>query len=216
MIVKNMFSAAGVAFFALLTYAFVGSQTEVTPLKPGEKAAMLDRNMTDVSGEDVSLADVAGKRGLLVIFNSNLCPFVVGNGEKSEGWEGRYAEIHDLAAEAEIGMILVNSNEAMRDGGEGMDDMKEQYLREAYKGRYAMDHDHRLADAFGALVTPHVFLFDGDMNLVYTGTIDDSVNRSANVKSPYLKNAIRAVEKGEVPNPAVTRHLGCSIKRVKV
>lgn len=216
MIVKNMLPAAGVAFFALLTYAFVGPQTDVDPLKPGERAEMLDRSMKDVSGEEVSLSDVAGKKGLLVIFSSNLCPFVVGNGEKSEGWGGRYAEIHDLAARAGIGMIVVNSNEAMRAKGDGMEDMKAQYLREGYKGRYVMDRDHRLADAFGALVTPHAFLFDRNMKLVYIGTIDDSVNRSANVKTSYLKNAIRAIDNDEVPKPTVTRHLGCSIKRVKV
>ncbi len=210
-----MFSAAGVAFFALLTYAFVGPQTEVDPLKPGDEAKMFDRSMTDVSGEEVSLSEVAGKKGLLVIFNSNLCPFVIGNGSKSDGWEGRYSEIHDLAAQAEIGMVLVNSNEAMRNAGDGMDDMKAQYLREGYKGRYVLDQGHRLADAFGAMVTPHVFLFDGDMKLVYTGTIDDSVNRTAEVKYPYLKNAIRAVDNEERPEPAITRQLGCSIKRVK-
>ena len=215
MIAKNMFSAVSVALFALLTYNFVGPQTEIEPMKPGEKVKLPTHSMTDVSGESFSLDDAAGDNGLLVIFNSNLCPFVIGNGTKSEGWEGRYTEIYRMAEELGVGMALINSNKALRNKGDGMDDMREQSKRIGYEGLHLLDRDHVLADAFGALVTPHVFLFNADKVLVYTGTVDDNVNDSKAVKSPYLKDALRAMEKGVAPEPAVTRHLGCSIKRVK-
>lgn len=216
MITKNMFSAVSVALFALLTYNFVGPNSDIKPMVPGEKAKLLDRKMEDVSGELVSLEDIADKNGLLVIFNSNLCPFVIGNGEKSEGWERRYTEYHQLTSKLGVGMVLVNSNKALRDKGDGIADMKAQSERIGYRGYHVLDKDHVLADAFGALVTPHVYLFNSDMVLVYAGTVDDSVNDSKAVKAPYLKNALEAMMEGKEPNPSVTRHLGCSIKRVKV
>jgi thioredoxin-related protein len=142
----------------------------------GSKAPKTDLKMADVSGKDMSLKEIAGEKGLLVIFSCNTCPFVIGNGTKSEGWEKRYPEIYDLVEASGIGMVLVNSNEAKRDAGDGMNDMKERYKAEGLKGYYVLDKNHELADAFGALTTPHVYLFDENMKLIYRGAIDDSVN----------------------------------------
>lgn len=212
----QLLTAGVVTCLSFLMYAFVGNHSGDTPLAIGDDAPKTEWKMQDVSGTEISLDEVAKESGLLVIFSCNTCPFVIGNGTKSEGWDGRYPEIYDMANGAEIGMVLVNSNEAKRTSGDGMSDMKRRYADEGYKGYYALDKDHVLADAFGAMVTPHVFLFDKNMKLVYKGAIDDSVNDSQEVKEPYLKNAIKSVTNGEKPEPESTRHLGCSIKRVKV
>lgn len=174
-----------------------------------------DQVMVNVDDTEHTLQSLAGENGLLVIFSCNTCPFVVGNGKKSEGWEGRYASIYDHAVESEIGMALINPNEAKRDAGDGLDDMKVRYAAQGLKGPYLLDANHVVADAFGALTTPHVFLFDGDMKLIYKGAIDDSVDSAEEVKEPYLKNAIEAHLAGDPIDPNSTRQLGCSIKRVK-
>jgi hypothetical protein len=179
-------------------------------------APRADMPMMGVAGDKVALKEMAGKNGLLVIFSCNTCPFVVGNGIKSEGWEGRYPELYDAAASADIGMVMVNSNEAKRDAGDNMDDMKKRYNQQGLKGNYVLDEKHILADAFGALTTPHVFLFDGDMKLIYKGAIDDSVESADSVKEPYLLNAIKAHGSGSKIEPNSTKQMGCSIKRVKV
>jgi len=175
-----------------------------------------DRKMANVDGTEHSLKDLAGDNGLLVIFSCNTCPFVIGNAKKSEGWEGRYPGIYDYAAKAGIGMALINPNEAKRESGDGMDAMKERYDAQGLKGPYLLDAGHKVADAFGALTTPHVFLFDGDMNLIYKGAIDDNVDRAEEVEQPYLMNAIDAHLAGKTIEPNSTKQLGCSIKRVKV
>ncbi|HCZ08434.1 MAG TPA: thioredoxin family protein, partial [Flavobacteriales bacterium] len=79
---------------------------------------------------------------------------------------------------------------------------------------YVVDREHKLADAFGARTTPHVFLFDSEFRLVYRGSIDDNVNSAAEVKENYLTDAISRMIEGKKVKPAVTKALGCSIKRV--
>jgi len=202
------------AAFAITT-AFTISEGREDILEIGAKAPKSDMAMMDVSGDKMALKDVAGKNGLLVIFSCNTCPFVVGNGTKSEGWEGRYPGLYDAAASADIGMVMVNSNEAKRSAGDSMDDMKKRYNDEGLKGAYVLDEKHMLADAFGALTTPHVFLFDGDMKLIYKGAIDDSVESADSVTEPYLLNAIKMHVSGGKVDPNSTKQMGCSIKRVK-
>lgn len=199
----------------IISCSLSGAEPEKEILAIGAEAPKADYEMTDVSGEKISLKEVSGENGLLVIFSCNTCPFVIGNGKKSEGWEGRYPELYDMAENSGIGMVLVNSNEAKRDKGDGMKDMKARYEEQGLKGYYALDEKHILADAFGALTTPHVFLFDENMKLIYKGAIDDSVDSSENVKEPYLKDAIEAHLEGKKIDPNSTRQLGCSIKRVK-
>ena len=214
---KYQFLSAMVLAIALVSLAFI-PKSENPPseiLAIGAKAPKSDMKMADVSGKDVSLMDVKGEKGLLVIFSCNTCPFVVGNGGKTEGWEGRYPSLHDAAADAGIGMVLVNSNEAKRKAGDSMEDMQARYKAEGLKGFYVIDEKHVLADAFGALTTPHVFLFDENMELIYKGAIDDSVDKAADVKDQYLLDAINAHLKGKKIDPNSTRQLGCSIKRVK-
>ena len=180
----------------------------------GSKAPLADVLMMNVNGTQMSLNTAAGPNGLLVVFSCNTCPFVVGNGEKSDGWEGRYNETGRFAKENGVAMVLVNSNEAKRDNHDSMDAMKARAKDNDYGMPYLLDANHQLADAFGALKTPHVYLFDGDMNLVYRGSIDDNVSDADAVSARYVEDAITAVANGKPVGVAETKAIGCSIKRV--
>jgi hypothetical protein len=180
----------------------------------GSKAPLADVLMMNVNGTQMSLNTAAGPNGLLVVFSCNTCPFVVGNGEKSDGWEGRYNETAIFAKENGVSMVLVNSNEAKRDNHDSMDAMQAHAKENNYGMPYLLDANHQLADAFGAMKTPHVYLFDGDMNLVYRGSIDDNVSDAEAVSERYVQDAITAVVNGEPVDVAETKAIGCSIKRV--
>lgn len=180
----------------------------------GSKAPLADVMMMNVNGTQMSLNSAAGPNGLLVVFSCNTCPFVVGNGEKSDGWEGRYNETAIFAKENGVSMVLVNSNEAKRDNHDSMDAMKVHARENNYGMPYLLDANHQLADAFGALKTPHVYLFDSNMNLVYRGSIDDNVNDADAVSERYVQDAITAVTNGKPVAVAETKAIGCSIKRV--
>jgi hypothetical protein len=82
-----------------------------------------------------------------------------------------------------------------------------------YGCSYLLDKDSKVADAFGARTTPHVFLFGKDLKLAYKGAIDDNVESAAKVKERYLEQALAAVATGKAADPAATRNVGCSIKR---
>jgi hypothetical protein len=170
--------------------------------------------MTDISGAQYSLADLKNSGGLLVVFSCNGCPFVVGS-EGSEGWEGRYDGLREIAEANNIGMALINSNEAKRDKGDDMKGMKTRAEEHGFsKCKYLLDVNSTVANAFFARTTPHVYLFDGNMKLVYKGAIDDNVDDSKKVKEPYLKNAMENLASGKKIKPAETKPVGCSIKRI--
>jgi hypothetical protein len=78
-----------------------------------------------------------------------------------------------------------------------------------------VDHQHQVADAFGARTTPHVFLFDGTGLLVYTGAIDDNVDSAKKVKKNWLMDAMNSVAKGQMVKVPKTKSIGCSIKRIQ-
>jgi hypothetical protein len=181
----------------------------------GTSLPAADKKMKDVSGKEISLKDAVGKNGLLVVFSCNTCPFVIGS-EGSEGWEGRYPQLGAFSQRNGVGMVLVNSNEAKRDGGDSFADMQARYKDKKYTGSYVLDAGNAVADAFGARTTPHVFLFNKDLKLVYKGAIDDNVGSAAAVKERYVENAMTALAAGKPIEPATTRNVGCSIKRLAV
>lgn len=188
---------------------------EVETLAIGAKAPKTDLKMNGVDGKSYTLKDVVGENGLAVVFTCNTCPFVVGSENYGDGWEGRYQALNGAALKTGLGVIYVNSNEAKRDKGDDLASMKERAEKFNYNGSpYVLDKDSELANAFGARTTPHVFLFDKNLKLVYRGAIDDSHESPNKVKEPYLFNAMGNLAAGKKVDPADTKPVGCSIKRV--
>jgi hypothetical protein len=205
MLYKTLFATAA---FTLLT-----SHDPLKDLNIGDAFPNAEHSMMDVSGQQMSLEKIAGDNGLLVIFTSNQCPFVVGS-DGSEGWDGRYAGLYELAKRSNIGMALINSNHANRAKGESLEDMQRRHKERNFGSYYLLDENNVMADVFAARTTPHVFLFDKEKKLVYKGAIDDSVASAKDVKEHWLKNAMANMVAGKPIEPATTRNIGCSIKRV--
>lgn len=189
---------------------------DMPQLEIGTVNPSLEVSMKNITGEELTLASIAKENGLLVIFSCNTCPFVVGRADgSSEGWEGRYNEVKDWANEYKVGFVLVNSNEAKREGDDSFEEMIKHAEDKEYNSiNYVVDKNHVVADAFGARTTPHVYLFNKENKLVYRGAIDDNVDSKEEVKEQYLANALKNLAEGTEINPAVTKNLGCSIKRV--
>ena len=93
-----------------------------------------------------------------------------------------------------------------------MDEMIYHATANEYDFPYVMDEDAKLAKAFGAMKTPHVYLFDADDRLVYTGAIDDNAKSAKRVKKNYLMDALSSLGSGENIATRKTKALGCSIK----
>ncbi len=190
-----------VMFFSLRAEAFQYAQLQI-----GSKAPMSDQKVTDVTGRNLTLREVAQENGLLVIFSCNTCPSIL-------KLETRYAELSGITRSNKIGMVALNPNEDTRERGDGMEDMIKRARKAGYDFPYALDKNHVIADAFGATQTPYVYLFNGEMELVYSGAIDDNMNNASAVKNNYLKDAIDQMLKGEKVSNAKTKSMGCTIKR---
>lgn len=198
-----------IALLAIMVVAALVAFKSHEMLELGSTAPLANVTMKDVSGKMLSLDDLRNENGLLVIFSCNTCPFV-------RNWESSYPELGKLTRANKIGMVLVNSNEGKRTNEDSFKEMQKHYQDASYNVPYLIDKDHELADAFGAKTTPHVYLFDKDMKLVYRGAIDDRFeNREKEVRTTYLKNAIAELVKGEKITTPLTQERGCSIKRVE-
>jgi len=190
------------SFTLLLSTIFAGE------LELGSSIPLANIKMMDISGKMISLNDVKMENGLLVNFSCNTCPWVV-------AWQNRYNALAEESNKNKIGFITVNPNAAIRDRGEGLSDMREFAKKNGHDFLYALDKDSKLAEAFGATKTPHIYLFNGDGNLVYRGAIDDNARKPKKVKNKYLFDAINAVASGKKIDFAETKALGCAIKFAK-
>lgn len=175
-------------------------------LPMGGKAMLTEIKMNDISGAEISLADAKKENGLLVLFSSNACPFVL-------QWEGRYNDLKAWADKNKVGMVVLNSNHQKRDSDDSFESMKKYAAEMGYKFNYVLDNESLIANAFGGQTTPHAFLFNSKMELVYKGAIDDSYKSATDVKEPYVKNAIAEIAAGKPVSVAETKPVGCSIKR---
>ena len=171
----------------------------------GDAVPMKDVKMLGVDGKSVTLASVAGKKGTLVVFTCDHCPW-------AKMWQTRVTEIGNAAGKAGIGMVAINANDPTDYPEDGMDGMKQRAKDLKIKFPYVVDATSDVARAFGATRTPEAFLFDADGKLVYHGTIDDSPKDASAVKDAYLKDAVNAVSTGKTVTTAETKSMGCSIK----
>lgn len=111
-----------------------------------------------------------------------------------------------------VSFVLINSNDATEYPADSFDRMKQRAQEKAYPFPYVRDESQDVARAYGALVTPHVFVFDPDRRLVYQGRIDDDHQAPDRVKQHYLESALEAGLAHRAVGPAETPVLGCSVK----
>tara|TARA_Y100001970_G_scaffold279376_1_gene386595 strand:+ start:110 stop:691 length:582 start_codon:yes stop_codon:yes gene_type:complete len=161
--------------------------------------------LDDISGKKLSLTDIQGKNGTLIIFSCNTCPVVI-------QWEDRYVTIAEKYIPKGIGMIAVNSNADRFDGDESIEEMVKHAKKNDYNFPYAQDQKSILARAFGATKTPHIYLFDENNILVYRGAIDDNPRNANKVDESYLANAIDQLLGGRPIEKPISKAIGCSIK----
>jgi peroxiredoxin len=170
----------------------------------GDKAPSTNVKMKSVDGSAVSIADVAGKQGTLVVFSCNHCPFV-------KAWQGRIASVGNAAKTRGIGVIIINSNDPTAYPEDSYAEMQKRSQQLGFAFPYVVDATSDVARAFGATHTPEAFLFDKDGKLVYHGAIDDS-KEADQVAAHYLQDAIDAALAGKAVPVAETKAIGCSIK----
>lgn len=176
------------------------------PLPIGAPIPQPELKMKDISGSEVSFKDAMRKNGLMVMFSCNTCPVV-------KKYQSRTMEVCKYAIGNDIGVVLLNSNEATRGDGDSYEDMKQYAKEQGYYFNYVEDKDSKMADAFGANRTPEVFLFNKEGKLVYHGAIDDNSSSPDQVTRKHAVIAIQEMVSGQDISTKETRSVGCTIKR---
>src|SRR5687767_4772888 len=152
----------------ITAFRMPGDEKAIESIAIGTALPNADLKMKDaLTGKEISLNEAKGKNGLLVIFSCNTCPYVV-------LYESRIMEAYLQASGSEINTILINSNEANRDGVDSYEEMKKHAETNKYQYSYVVDANSVMSDLFGATRTPEVFLFDKNGKLFYKGAIDDN------------------------------------------
>lgn len=159
-----------------------------------------------VSEKTLSLDDLRGERGTVVMFICNHCPYVIHVQKELVRLANDYRE-------RGIGFAAISSNDAARYPDDGPEQMRAEALRHGYPFPYLYDETQEVARAYDAACTPDIYLFDGDLRLVYRGQLDDSRPRNElPVDGSSLRAALDAVLEGRpVPEPQ-TASIGCNIK----
>jgi len=179
---------------------------ESTMLPLGTK--MLSFNLLGIDGEMYTNELFDGKKGSLVMFICNHCPFVKHVNE----------EIVNLSNEImgnDIGVIGINSNDSTQEkyAEDSIDKMREYADNLGYNFPYVVDEDQSVAKNFTAQCTPDFFLFDSDQNLVYRGQLDGSrPGNDVPTNGESLRSAIQALLNNEDPISEQFPSMGCNIK----
>ena len=179
---------------------------ESTMLPLGTK--MPSFNLLGIDGEMYTNEIFDGKKGSLVMFICNHCPFVKHVNE----------EIVNLSNEImgnDIGVIGINSNDSTQEkyAEDSIDKMREYANNLGYNFPYVVDEDQSVAKNFTAQCTPDFFLFDSDQNLVYRGQLDGSrPGNDVPTNGESLRSAIQALLNNEDPISDQLPSMGCNIK----
>ena len=162
-------------------------------------------SLPGVDGKDWSRDDFAGADVLVVAFTCNHCPYVINSEERVISYVADYKD-------RGVAFVAVNSNEDENHPEDSFEKMVERSRERGFNFPYLRDDTQEMARAFGALKTPHFFVFDKDRRLRYTGRMDDSPREPRGVTTKELRDATEAILRGESPKVPLTNPIGCNIK----
>jgi peroxiredoxin len=165
--------------------------------------APVSSQMLGVDGRTHTLDEFGDAKALVVVFIGNGCPTV-------RAYEDRLKDLHEKYADEGVQVVAVNSNNPHLSPFDTHAEMVSRAEEAGLPFSYLKDEDGSLARAFGAVSTPHAFVFDGDRRLRYQGRIDDA-RIPESVTKRDLDEAIRALLDGRRPPVEATDPFGCSI-----
>ncbi len=175
-------------------------------LELGEKAPNFD--LPGVDGGRYTLESFSGKPVLAVVFSCNHCPYV-------KAYEGRMVSIQRDYVSKGVQFVAINSNDEKSYPEDSFAEMVKRAKERDFNFPYLRDEAQEVVEAFGAVCTPHVFVFDKRRVLRYRGRIDDSRDE-AKVATHDLRNALDELTAGREVMVPETMPFGCSIKWFQV
>ena len=140
----------------------------------------------------------------VVVFTCNECPY-------AKAFEARIIEVANKFGRQGVKFYAIDPNDDVKYPGESLAAMKERAADKEYPFPYLKDGDSSIAKAYGARVTPHVFVVDGQGQVRYRGYVDDSA-KPGERENTALTDALGALVNGRDPATTETKAFGCGIK----
>lgn len=172
-------------------------------LSLGDKAP--DFLLPGTDGKTYSLKDFSKFNGLVISFACNHCPFVTGSDEVTRKTADEY-----LAKG--IGFVAINSNSVNTNASDSFEQMIKRMEMNKFPWKYLRDESQEVAKAYGALRTPHFYVFDKDRNLIYTGRGVDNPRDTDKMTTNDLEKALSEFVSGKPISNPVTNPIGCNVK----
>ena len=171
-------------------------------LEIGERAPGFE--LPDTEGASRSLAEAEGTPATVVVWTCNHCPYAL-------AWHDRIVEAAREYAPRGVRFFAVNSNDPVRYAADSYEAMRDRVAAEEWPFPYLHDESQDVARAWGARVTPHIYVLDAQHRLRYQGAPDADYQEPAHNAS-WLREAIDAVIAGDEPARPETEPVGCSVK----
>jgi peroxiredoxin len=169
----------------------------------GEQAPNFSLPATD--GKTYSLDDFADTDVLVVFFTCNHCPFVVGSNDNTRQTAEKFKD-------QGVRFVGINSNSVRTYAEDSFDHMVQLMKEEQFPWTYLRDQSQEVAKAYGALRTPHFYVFDKDRRLVYTGRGVDNPREGSKSTVNDLENALEEHVQGKDISTPLTNPIGCNVK----
>ena len=163
------------------------------------------KGLPGTDGLIYDLESFKGGKAVVLSFTCNHCPY-------AQAYEDRLVELQKHFDEEGVQFVLVNSNDTANYPDDSFENMKKRAEEKSYSFPYCHDETQKVAKSYGALCTPHCFVFDHGRVLKYKGRVDDHWQDPSAVTEHNLRDAIAAILKGEEPPAHEVNAIGCSIK----
>lgn len=167
-----------------------------------------DFKLRNVDGKEVSLANYASSKGVIVVFTCNTCPY-------SKLYEDRIIALNKQFAPKGYPVVAINPNDPGQQPGDSFEEMKKRAEEKNFGFPYLQDPTGTVARAFGASRTPHVFVLNKEakgFKVEYIGAIDNNHKDAAAADQKYVEEAIGQLMSGKKPKATTTKAIGCTIK----
>lgn len=172
-------------------------------LQIGERAPEFRLPATD--GKPYSLSDFADDAVLVVFFTCNHCPYVTGSDEATRRTVEKFSD-------RGVRFVAINSNSRNTYAEDDFPHMVERMREHTFPWIYLHDETQEVARAYGALRTPHFYVFDCERRLIYTGRAIDHPRQSEKAKTYDLERALEEHLAGKPVTVPVTNPIGCNVK----
>ena len=171
-------------------------------LKIGEKAP--DFDLISTSNHRVSLNNLDSEI-LVIFFTCNHCPYVTGSDEVTSKTAKKFLD-------KGVEFVAINSNSKNTYEEDSFENMILRMEKYNFPWIYLHDRDQEIALKYGALKTPHFFIFDNRRKLIYTGRGVDSPLDSEKIKINNLELALDELTSNTLISIPITNPIGCSVK----